>query len=273
LPLVWFGLSLALLLVLWGVSWRPRTLPGIPPKPTLLLGHRGVRGSLPENTLPAFRAALDASLDGLETDLQRSADAQIVLYHDFTLPDGRALENLTLNALREANSDMPTLEELFALAEAYPRTLLNLELKTVTFGTRGLERETAAAIRRSRLTDRILVSSFNPSALVRLRLHAPEIRTALLYSADGPRWLRSNRSARLLARLLHVDALHPHFTLIDEDLALWARRQGVMLNAWTVNDPLDVKRLTRLNVNGLMADDPEALKDAFKEAMWSPISP
>ena len=115
----------------------------------------------------------------------------------------------------------------------------------------------------------MLVSSFNPLSLVRLRLYAPAVRVALLYSADGPRWLRTNVSARLFARLLHADALHPQHTLIDRDLVRWAEQNGVMLNTWTVNDPSDVKRLTLLGVNGLMADSPAALKDAYKEALWS----
>ena len=46
----------------------------------------------------------------------------------------------------------------------------------------------------------------------------------------------------------------------------WARRRGLPLNAWTVNAAADVKRLAHLDVNGLMADNPKLLKDAFKEA-------
>lgn len=265
------GLVLLLALVaLWALSWRPRALPGVASKPTLLLGHRGVRGSLPENTLSAFRAALDAGLDGLETDLQRSADGEIVLYHDFVLPDGRPLRNLTLSQLREAKENIPTLEELFALAQDYPQTLLNLELKTASWQTDGLERAAVVAIRHSGLSGRVLVSSFNPLSLVRVRLYAPELRTALLYSSEGPTWLRTTRSARTFARLLHTDALHPHFSLVDEELAHWTQKNGLILNVWTVNEAAEVKRLTRLNVNGLMADDPKALKDTFKEATWSP---
>ena len=70
-------------------------------------------------------------------------------------------------------------------------------------------------------------------------------------------------------RALHLDALHPHFSLVDAPLTRWAARRGVMLNVWTVNNAAEVTRLTSLNVNGLMADDPAALKDAFKEALWS----
>ncbi len=271
--LVW----VTLLLLAWPLLWAPRSLPGAPPKRTLLLGHRGVRGSLPENSLAAFERALD-ELDGLETDLQRSADGVLVLYHDFALPDGRVLAKLRCAELHEADAQMPTLEALFVLARGYPHALLNLELKTRGWRTGGLERAAATAVRDSGLSARVLVSSFNPLSLVRLRLYAPELRTALLYSPEGPRWLRGNRSARLVARILHADALHPHFSVVDAPLARWARLRGAMLNVWTVNRAAEVKRLTRLDVNGLMADDPAALKDAFEEATWSltpntPIAP
>ncbi len=256
-----------LLLAFWPFLWRPRAVPGINPKSTLLLGHRGVRGSLPENSLAAFRAALDAGLDGVETDLQRSRDGPLVLIHDFSLPDGRSVGALTCRELQDADPNISTLEALFVLARGYPGTLLNLELKTYGWRTGGLERAAARAIQNSGLGARVLVSSFNPLSLMRLRLRAPGVRAALLYSPDGPGWLKSNRAARLFARLLHLDALHPHFSLVDAALARWAARRGAMLNTWTVNDPEEVERLTRLNVNGLMADDPKALKDAFKEAL------
>lgn len=261
-----------LLAALWPLLWQPRPLPGIRAKPTLLLGHRGVRAkpedNLPENSLAAFQAALE-TLDGLETDLHRSRDGHIVLYHDFTLPDGRSLNALTCCELQDADPNIPTLEALFVLVRGFPGALLNLELKTRGWRTNGLERAAARAIQNSGLAGRILVSSFNPLSLARLRLYAPQVRAALLYSPDSPPWLRRNRSARLLARLLHLDALHPHFSLVDAPLARWTRKRGVMLNTWTVNDAAEVKRLTRLDVNGLMADDPAALKDAFKEATWS----
>ncbi len=258
-----------LLLTLWVLLWEPRRLPDVPPKPTLLLGHRGVRGSLPENSMPAFEAALDAGLDGVETDVQRTRDGELVLHHDFALPGGRLLTTLTYAEIQKIDPNVPILEDLFTLFRGFPGTLLNLELKARGWRTGGLERAVAHALGCSGLEGRVLVSSFSPLSLARLRLYRPDIRTALIYSANGPRWLRDNLTARFFARLLHVDALHPHHGLIHTDLARWAKRRGVTLNTWTVNDPEDVKRLTLLNVNGLMADDLAALKDAYKEAQWS----
>jgi len=263
-----FLLYLALLLLLWGALWQPRPLPGVPRKTPLLIGHRGVRGSLPENSLVAFERAFEAGLDGVECDVQRSQDGALVLFHDFVLPDGREVTQAEVAALREVEPNLARLEELFALSKGYPGKLLNVELKTQGWETNRLERTVVQLVRASSLSDRVLLSSFNPLSLLRVRLRAPELRVALLFSPDLPRGLRSG----WLGRWLHVDALHPHHSLVDEPFMRWARSWRVPVNVWTVNEASRVRDLTALNVNGLMADDPEALKDALEEAQWSPSS-
>ena len=264
--ILWF-LSFVALLALWALLWSPRPLPDITATPPLLIGHRGLRGRLPENSLAAFAAALDAGLDGIEFDVQRSRDGALFIYHDFNLSDERLARSFTLDELQSFGPDIPTLDDLFALARRYPGKLLNLEIKSRGLRSDGVEREVVSAVRRSGLAGRVLISSFNPLSLIRVRLYAPELRTALLYAPDVPPLLRSGH----LARWLHVDALHPHHSQVDERLLRWAARHALSVNTWTVNDPERVQDLTRLsarglNVNGLMADDPEALKDGVLSA-------
>ena len=255
-------LSLASLLALWALLWKPRPLPGVEAKSPRLIGHRGVRGRLPENSLAAFRAAFEAGLDGVEFDVQRSRDGALFLHHDSELSGGRVARTLTLAELQAFDSNIPTLDDLFALSRCYPGKLLNLEIKTQTLRSDGVERAVVQAVIASRLEGRVLISSFNPLALGRVRLLAPELRTALLYVPDVPAPLRSGH----LARWLHVDALHPHYSQVDEKLLRWAARRGLSVNTWTVNDVALVKELTRLGVNGLMADEPETLKDGVLAA-------
>ncbi len=250
-------LSLIALLALWALLWFPRPLPDVNTAPPLLIGHRGLRGRLPENSLEAFSAAFEAGLSGVEFDVQRSRDGRLFIYHDFTLPDGRLTHSLTVRELQAFDKNIPALDDLFTLASRYPGKLLNLEIKSQRTRSDGLEREVVRAVRNSGLAGRVLVSSFNPISLVRVRLLAPELRTALLYAPDLPFWLRSGH----LARWLHVDALHAHHSQVNETLLRWAARRKLSVNAWTVNEARRVKELTRLGVNGLMADDPEALKD------------
>jgi glycerophosphoryl diester phosphodiesterase len=251
-------LSLAALLLLYwvGPRWRPRGLAGVTRERPLALGHRGVRGGLPENTLAAFRKALAEGLDGLETDVQRTADGTLVLYHDFDI-GGVKITDLTLAQLRERFAELTTLDELLSLVAAHPGTLLNVELKTMALDDRGLAASVAQALRAAGLADRVLVSSFNPLALLRLRVRAPELRTAYL-------WFEGSSSLWFLrtpfpGALLHVDAFHPHHGAASRERVNAWHRRGLMVNVWTVNSAPDVARMLQAGVDGVMADDPRAL--------------
>ena len=255
-------LMTAALLALWrGVLWRGRPLPGVTRVEPLLVGHRGVRGQLPENTVAAFRRALDAGLDGLETDVQRTLDGRLVLVHDPRV-GGAAVTALPLDALRERITDLATLDDCFEVVRSFPGTWLNLELKTWRGFDPALVGAVARAVRSSGLADRTLVSSFNPLALAMLRVRAPELRIGYLWSSDPatPRVLRTPWPAGWL----HADALHPHHTLVTEALLARARRRGLALNTWTVNDVADVARLRDMGVSGIMADDPNELLRAAR---------
>ena len=253
---------LAALLTLWRtVLWRPRKLLGLRREPPLLIGHRGVRGLRPENTVAAFELAFASGLDGIETDVQRTADGRLVLVHDFELA-GQRVDTLRWSDLVALQAEVAELEQLFEVARDYPGTLLNLELKADGLRSGGLERSCVRAIRRSGLSERILVSSFNPVSLLKVRLLAPELRTGLLYSKEVPRWLRSGG----LAGWLHADALHPHESLVDAALMARVGARGLMVNTWTVNDPMRITSLHALKVTAIMGDDPATLLRAARRS-------
>jgi glycerophosphoryl diester phosphodiesterase len=257
-------LALALLGALWlGPTWRPRPLPGVDRPRPWAIGHRGVRGPLPENTLAAFRAALDAGLDGLETDVQRTRDGELVLVHDFVVGGLRVVES-SLAELRSVLPGVATLDELLDLVRASPGTLLNVELKTLGWADGALARAVADALVASRLSDRLLVSSFSPLALLRLRLRAPQLRTAYLWldRPEVPWWLRSPWPGAWL----HVDALHPQHPLVTGPAVAGWRARGLMVNTWTVNDAADVVRVVEAGVDGVMADLPAPLLGALRRS-------
>lgn len=110
----------------------------------LLLGHRGVCGELPDNSLSGFKRAIEMGLDGIETDFHGTKDGRIVLMHDddvstTTLGEGKLTE-MTFEETRKLNvaekfrpgfgfEPVPTLEELLEMAKPVPGFLLNLEIK------------------------------------------------------------------------------------------------------------------------------------------------
>lgn len=234
----------------------------------LNIGHRGARGLAPENTLAGMRAAMHAGADGVEFDVQRTADGHLVVFHDDDLKricniSGRIVTS-TLAQLRELDAGrhfgpqfagelIPTLDEVL---EALPaNAFVNIEAKRFRFRSDGLEAGIVEAIGRYNLAGRCIVSSFNPVLLWRLGRIDRTIPLGLLYAPDEPPGL--NRGwPRYLLRL---DALHPYHEQVTPKLLQQARGRGQQVNTWTVNERAEMKRLIDLGVDSMITDRPDLL--------------
>ena len=230
-------------------------LPFARPRPWLL-GHRGVTKGAPENTLAAFEAALKAGLDGVETDVQRSRDGVLVIHHDPVL-EGRLIAKTAFAELRALKPDLPRLEEVFELFDAWPGRLLNLELKSLPGHEDGRTEALAEALLAWPGRGRAWVSSFDPVALYRLRRRAPELPTGYLFMA---------LDTSFFARFIGAAAVHPRLELLTPGRVARWRRQGFAVVSWTANDPKAARRALTLGVDGLIGGDPAALLEAKQEA-------
>ena len=238
----------------------------------LNLGHRGASHDAPQNTLAAFRLANAYGADGYELDAQLSKDGALVVIHDFTVDkttDGSGrVSSFTLDELKRldagskfcpefAGERIPTLAEVFDVRQAH--TIVNIELKTASPRDSGLEDATIRLVRERKLEDRVIVSSFNPFSLLRVRRRAPELRIGLLYAPDLPLYLR-----RAWFRfVLRPDALHPRYQMVNARYMEWAQKRGCDVNVWTVDDPEDMKRLAGLGVNAIITNRPDVARDAL----------
>lgn len=250
---------------------------------TRIFAHRGARSVAPENTLPAFRKALEMGVDGIELDVQLSRDGQLVVIHDFTLErttNGRGrvrdytaeeLAQLEIadrrlqiadctttpkSEVRDLKSSVgvPTLEQVLDLVG--DRCQLNVEIKTR--GLAGGRQEAALLsrmIQRRDLYDQVIVSSFNPFALIWMRRSDPRVALGLLYAEDWPIYLRR----AWLRPLVRPAALHPRHTMIDPRYMRWAHSKGYAVNTWTVNEVEEARRLANLGVDSLISDVPDQL--------------
>lgn len=223
--------------------------------PTRLLGHRGSPKQHLENTLESFTAALEAGLDGFELDVQRTLDGVLVTHHDFHLADGRLIAALRM---AELPVHIPTLEAVLLLAKergAY----VNVEIKSQGSATDGRERETAALIARLGMIEDVIVSSFNPVSLTRVKWADRRLQTGLLYAPQLTQWFLKDGFA---APLLFVSAIHPHHSQVTAELVSNAHSRGWKVNTWTVNDLPTAQKLLELGVDGLIGDYPEILLEA-----------
>lgn len=242
------------------------------PKHPKIFAHRGARAVTPENTLFAFQKALDMGVDGIELDVQASSDGVLFVMHDFGLErtsTGTGL--LTAHTAAELDTydagsyfgaaftgaHIPTLEQVLDLVG--DRCLVNVEIKNLDWdGGREVE-PLVTTIQRRRLHDQVIVSSFNPIALIKMRWLDPSIPLGLLYKLDLPIYLRRAWFGPLIA----PEAMHPHHSLVDEAFMARARSQGQFVNTWTVNDPEEARRLARLGVDVIISDVPDQIMAAL----------
>jgi glycerophosphoryl diester phosphodiesterase len=224
----------------------------------LIIGHRGASADAPENTLAAFALALEQGADGVELDVQLCADGVPVVMHDDTVDrtcDGAGrVSDLTLAELQllsiAGDHPIPTLDDVFALLGR--RALYNVELKALGLSDGGLAAAVARVIAAHNVADRVLISSFSPFTVHAAQRAMPAgVPVALL---------RERRATRLAHALLRAAADHPEYRLVDEALMAWARRRGLRVNVWTLDDPAEARRLIRLGVHGIITNRPGEMK-------------
>lgn len=241
--------------------------------PTAILAHRGNRVAAPENTLAAFRAVAATGADGVELDVQLSADGAPVVIHDETLDrttDGAgAVRDHTLAALRAldagrwfgeafAGERIPTLAEVLDLFRD-GALILNVELKTSIEPYPGLVPAVLAELRHAGMEARVVLSSFNHYTLLEAARLAPEIPRAALFSdvVIAP-WDYARRHG--------FSAVHPERHGCDAALIRSCHEAGLAVRTYTVNDPAEAARLLALGVDGIFTDDPAALVPLARRA-------
>jgi glycerophosphoryl diester phosphodiesterase len=235
-----------------------------------VFAHRGAKSVAPENTLPAFQRALEMGVDGIELDVQQTRDGRLVVIHDFDVSHttngaGKVVDMTYAEICRlDAGSHfgaefsgtpVPTLEEVFDLVG--DRCVVNVELKTMDWDGGAVVEPVVRLIQQRRLHDQVIISSFNPFALIATRWHDPKIALGLLYSQELPIFLRR----AWLGPLIAPEALHPHYAMVDAEFVHTAHSHGQFVNTWTVNDLDLAQQLAEAGVDVIMSDLPDLVME------------
>ena len=215
----------------------------------IIFGHRGAPGHprRGENTRASFRKALEYGANGLEFDVRRCGDGQLVIIHDDTInrtTNGRGrVSRLSYEELRNFDAGLgepiPLLSDV--LDEFAGQCLLNIELKDA-----GIACDVKKLLLERRIGSNVIVSAFEWQELPSLR---PEVPIAVLSSK------RRNLIPR--ARELGATAIHPHRHIVSPALIAAAHEADLRVYAWTVNDPAEMARFRELGVDGIFTDFPE----------------
>jgi len=223
--------------------------------------------------MAAFRRAVELGARFIETDLQITRDAQVVAMHDFTLDrttNGQGqLHLLPLEQIRALDAGswfrtgsssfgaehVPTLNEILDFAKEQD-VIFYLEIKSGPAW--GVEHAVVAALRDRNASARVVILSFDPSALDSVHRLDSTMMTGLL--CEQPSNDLVERTVRAGARQLVAAG-----ELVTSSVVEKAHRAGLQVVAWTINDPEQMRRLIAAGVNGIITDFPDRLLSVLSE--------
>ncbi len=256
-------------------------------------GHRGARAVLPENSLPALQYALELGVDTLEFDLGVTKDGVVVLMHDQKInpvicryKDGREAEEglwlheLNLEQVKKFDcgakqnprfakqqtvpgTEIPTLREVFEMVkgselENSKTVLFNIETKSdpnkphAQPSPNDFVEAVASVVKEYDLESRVTLQSFDPATLIAAKEIAPNLQISALFRDKPDDWLEA-------AEAVGADIISPHHNLLGRNDVEEIQEAGLAVIPWTANSKRQWARLLKLNVDGIITDDPEAL--------------
>ena len=272
---------LILLLILFKIYYKTKKIE--------IQGHRGARGNYPENTLVAFKFALDNNIDNLELDLQLTKDNILVIHHDndtnsnicingngnipiksLTYEEikkydcGSKENNNFPNQIRVPNEKIPTFKELLDMIRTnyYTRNIkLNVEIKTTKELDTYEEVKNFADILINIICEyglikSTIIQSFDERALKYVRQIEPNIKTSFLIEE-----INIDDKIILLAKSLDVQIISPDYLLLNKENVQMMHINGFEVLPWTVNDIHTLKKMIEYKVDGIISDYPTVMKD------------
>ena len=233
----------------------------------MVIAHRGGCGLAPENTLAAFRRALEMGADAIEFDVRMTRDRRVVVIHDrrvdrstngngfvgtYTLHELKSLDAGSWFGAQFEGERVPTLEEVF---EQLPDELpIYVEMKARGLGAWPLAMDVIGIIRRYGRWESTMVASFNPAVLAIVRIAEPRLVRCYISSSRHPLPLR----ARWLSPLVNPHWYAPDRGTLTSKLLARFHSQRKPVAAWDVDAGSDVRSMRKMGVDAVVTDHPEA---------------
>jgi glycerophosphoryl diester phosphodiesterase len=258
-------------------------------KTPYILGHRGIPVLQHENSIESFKLLSTYDIDGTELDANISSDGKLFVYHDYSLfrffdipKNIRKVSSQTIQSLKislfdkncSINNDnivkgeknhagetsIPSLEEAFEVLK--DRRFINLEIKSNSLFSIGLEKKVADIIKQYKLENKIVVSSFDPFSLYRFSKYLPDIPRGLLISKKGlPVYLRK----MWFYPFAKADFIHWEAEFIGTKKVKKFVKLGYKPVFWGVNSVQLFKRALKDNPVIIISDIPHILKNALPQ--------
>lgn len=249
-----------------------------------IVAHRGLSAEAPENTMAAFRRAVEVGCDLLELDCHLSKDGVVVIIHDDTLDrttdSAGPVRDLTWHELQRLDAGswfapefagqwIPRLDELATWAREQD-VVLSIEIKQPRPATgapryAGIEERIAEIVSAFELEGRVLVHSFDHRSVKRFGELMLEVATGVSYGGEPV-------DPVMMARMAGAVGLHQYWEVASPELCTLAHEAGMHVHAWGAPEPSDpaiVAMLVRAGVDTLDANDPRRLR-AILDALTDP---
>lgn len=235
-------------------------------KKPLIIAHRGASWDAPENTMPAFRLALEHSADGMELDVHLTQDGVPVVIHD-ELADrtgsltGRIVDypyahwqTGDFGRWRDpafAGTALPTLEEVLALLSPW-HGWLNIELKTDIIRYEGIEQKVLDLVAGAGMRERVIISSFHHQTLEVCHQIDPVVETAALV---GRKQLIDEKALVEMG----VRAIHPHGARVTPGEVKRWHALGWQVRPWTIDWRIPALMETLMGVDAIITNRPKQI--------------
>ncbi|MBL7543559.1 MAG: glycerophosphodiester phosphodiesterase [Bdellovibrionaceae bacterium] len=218
--------------------------------------HRGYhQDAIVENSFESLAVAKEKGYKMAEIDVQFTKDKIPVVFHDFTLSDRFRLNvKISEMSYEDLNrlANFPALKDVLATKER--PEFLNIEIKSKNFIHFGLEESVVELINRSGAADLVLLSSFNPWSLLKIKFLDARLTRALLVTDEPEIWNLYYLRRMWLAPLIEPHVLNIRHSMVDPMLIAKLKSSHVLTSAWTVNDLERAKTLVAMGVDSIISD-------------------
>lgn len=212
----------------------------------LNIAHRGFTRNHPDNTLEAFSAAIELGADGIECDVQETADNNFIIFHDNNI-EGTRISDMSLKDIRpiriHSNYQIPTLVETLELCHG--RVFLNLELKQVYSIDKLLQ-----ILRAVMTPEELLISSFQSELIASLRDRAPDFQRGILTGLQIKDFIGLMNSTGAQVML-------PMFASVTMTMVDKLHNSNLSIIIWNCNTLKDMRTALSWSVDGIITDNPD----------------
>ncbi len=239
--------------------WKGRNISSEFSDKPIYFGHRGERNKAPENTIESYRSAINNGLNAIELDVRMTKDEKLVCSHNIDLEretNGNGfIDEISYKDLSKvrAGTQFPISKQepiplLLDVVASIPKTILiNIEIKTKSLFDLKAALKVVKLIQSGRISQKVIVSSFNPLVVRVVKLISKSISTGFIYEHA------KHFTGIFIAQ---PDYLHPKADFVTDRLVKFCKKRKIQINTWTVNNVYARDWLISKNIDGIITDNP-----------------